>query len=479
MRYLSLIPIAVAIICALGALAPVPPTIRRWAPVLVSAVTCVIGVVLLSTMSAPLTALDGLIRVDMASAWMLTTIGAVGVVATWAGLDDDVSGSYSALLATFVGTMATAVVVDNLGLLWVSIEATTVATAFLVSHHGTRLALEAAWKYVVLGSVGIVMAFFGIVLIYAASNQAGGHATLAWTDLVSTSSPDPGLLRLGAALAVLGFATKAGLAPMHSWLPDAHGQAPAAVSALMSGVLLSVALYAIIRVQAVADHTLGTGPMRVLLGTFGLLSVALAAALLWRQRDYKRMLAYSSIEHMGVMAIGVAIGPAALPAVLLYMLAHGLIKAVLFVVSGRILATHGTTSIAGVRSLLARSPRMAVPWLAALVGLVGMPPFGIFFAEISIVFAGWAAGLQWLVLVALALLTLVFAALVRLTGPMIFGPAADDAVVGDRPHADAAAPRGPLVPLALALVVCAVIPFVAGPVSSALTEAATTIGGLT
>ncbi|MGV9712166.1 proton-conducting transporter transmembrane domain-containing protein [Gordonia sp. NPDC003424] len=479
MDLLPLLPVLVAIVCATATLPSAgPAVVRRWAPVTVSAVTCATGAWLSATLSAPVTALGGQVRADMASAWMLTTIGAVGLVATWAGLGSasaDVPPRYAALLCVFVGTMSLAVVVDNLGLLWVSIEATTVATAFLVSHNGTRLALEAAWKYVVLGSVGIVMAFFGIVLIYASS--VGGEATLAWTDLSQADGLDPGLLRLGSALAVLGFATKAGLAPMHSWLPDAHGQAPAAVSALMSGVLLSCALYAIIRVQAIADHTLGTGLMRALLATFGAASVALAAGLLWRQRDYKRMLAYSSIEHMGMMAVGAAIGAPALAAVLLYMLMHGLIKAVMFVLSGRILATEQTTAIADLRGLLTRRPRLAVPWLTALVGLLGMPPFGIFLAEMSIVFAGWRAGLGWLVLVVLALLTLVFAALIRITGPMVFGRPSET-TAGAEVTGSTTGAGGLQMPIVAALVVCAVLPFIAGPVGSALTEAAAAIGGV-
>ncbi|HEY0247378.1 MAG TPA: proton-conducting transporter membrane subunit [Gryllotalpicola sp.] len=474
-----LVPLApglALLIAALVAAVPTPATVRRWAPVAASVAVGAVGAVLL-TASGPATALAGVLRADSLSAWMLVTIGSVGVVSTWAGLDRDTGRGYAALLCAFLGAMSLAVVADNLGIVWVAIEATTIATAFLVAHYGTRGALEAAWKYVVLGSVGIAIAFLGVVLIYAASVRSG--PTLSWLVLSGDHGLDHGLVRLGAALAVLGFATKAGLAPMHSWLPDAHGQAPAAVSGLMSGVLLAVALYAIVRVQAIADAVLGTGLMRIELAVLGLLSIAVAAALEWRQRDLKRMLAYSSIEHMGVMALGVAIGPTALPAVLLYMLAHGLIKASLFVLSGRLLAAEGTTSLAVMRALLGRRPAIAVPWLAALAGLIGFPPFGIFFAELAIAIAGWRAGLGWAVLVALGLLCLVFTALVRLAIPMLFGTPTAWTSVGpdDRGATPHGAPTGPLLPIGLALAACVVVPFLGGPVGAALSDAAAAVTG--
>jgi hydrogenase-4 component F len=306
---------------------------------------------------------------------------------------------------------------------------------------------------------------------------------------------------------VLGFATKAGLAPMHSWLPDAHSQAPAPVSGLMSGVLLSVALYAIMRVQSVVDAAIGPEFLRALLTGLGLLSLAIAAALLLRQRDYKRMLAYSSIEHMGVMAIGVAIGAPALPAVLLYILSHGLIKACVFVVSGRILTVEGTPVIGDVRALLARRPGLAVPWLVGITALLGFPPSGIFFAEVGILVAGWAAGMGVVMGVALALMLVIFAGLTRITVHMVFGPPAVPALVPaalptgvaaavpaavpggvvlaaatsvplipDRSFIPDRSPHGPVSPLVLGLGASVVIPFLAGPIGSSLASAAAVLG---
>ena len=278
-------------------------------------------------------------------------------------------------MCLFLAAMSLAVLADNLGILWVAVEATTITTAFLVGHHRGQRALEAAWKYVVLGSVGVAIAFLGIVLLYAAS-VAAGTPTLSWSLLASGSIPlDPDLTRLAVALAVLGFATKAGLAPMHSWLPDAHSQAPAPVSGLMSGVLLSVALYAILRVQAISTAVIGPDFLRGLLVAAGLLSLAVAAALMLAQRDYKRLLAYSSIEHMGIMALGAAVGgTVATTAVLLHMLGHGLVKATMFVVAGRILAAEGSSRIDDVHGLLARRPDLARPLLAGYRRPARLPP---------------------------------------------------------------------------------------------------------
>ncbi|MFV0460756.1 MAG: proton-conducting transporter membrane subunit, partial [Actinomycetales bacterium] len=319
-------------------------------------------------------------------------------------------GRFSALMCLFLGAMSLAVLADNLGVLWVAIEATTITTAFLVAHGGGRHGLEAAWKYVVLGSVGVAIAFLGIVLLYAATGEA---ATLSWhalrtgTDLADSA-------RIALALAVLGLATKAGLAPMHSWLPDAHSQAPAQVSGLMSGVLLSVAFVGILRLKAISDAALGVDLMRTLLLIAALLSLAVAAALVLTQRNYKRLLAYSSIEHMGILALGAAIGgPLATAAVLLHILGHGLAKAGLFVVAGRILRATASHEIQDVHSLLERAPSLARPWLAGTTALLGFPPFTLFLTEVAIIVAGYQRGLVYPTTIALVLLLIVFAGISR------------------------------------------------------------------
>ena len=482
MFIILLVPVAFPLLLGAWALFRVASWVRRFSGVVSSAAILGSGIVAgLGQGSAPLSS-AGILRADTLSAYMLAVVGAVGLVATWGGLapreadapvHTEVGGPaamYAALVCVFLSAMSLAVLADNLGVMWVAIEATTIATAFLVGHNRTRRSLEAAWKYVILAPAGVAIAFLGIVLIYASSTGTA-TPTLSWVALTQMHLHlDPALVRVGAALAVLGFATKAGLAPMHSWLPDAHSQAPAPVSALMSGVLLSVALYSILRIQAVANAVIGAEFLRALLVAGSLLSLAIAAALLLRQRDYKRMLAYSSIEHMGVMALGAAVGPTALPAVLLYILSHGLIKASLFILAGRLLTAEGTPIISDVRSLLARRPGLAVPWLIGIVALVGFPPFGIFFSEVGIILAGWATGMGVIMAVALALMLVIFAGITRLTVGMMFGSADQP-----DPHAESAldrSPHGPIVPLVLALGGCAIIPFVSGPIGSVLSDAA-------
>ena len=274
-----------------------------------------------------------------------------------------------------------------------------------------------------IGSVGVALAFLGTVLVYFASRHAGGGTALNWSTLVGTAPRlDPGVLRLAIGLLVLGYGTKVGLAPMHTWLPDAHSQAPAPVSALMSGVLLSVAFYALLRYKVIADAALGAGYMRGLLVTAALLSLAVAASLLLAQRDYKRLLAYSSIEHMGLIALGTAIGtPLAIAATLLHILGHGLGKAVLFCSSGEILFTDGTTRIAGVRGLLARRPLLGGVFGIGLVALLGLPPFSLFASELAIARAGVADGLGWAVAIALVFVFVIFAAVAGHALQMLFG----------------------------------------------------------
>jgi hydrogenase-4 component F len=479
------IPLLVPLGTAAASALPRAAAVRRVAGPVAATAVLATGVTLLVLTRAGGTpsAAGGLLRSDALSAYVLTVVGAVGLTATWGGLrrrgDPGAHPrAYACLVALFLGAMALAVLADNLGVLWVAVEGTTVTTAFLVGHHRTRRSLEAAWKYVVLGSVGVAIAFLGVVLMYAATDVAGAP-TLSWTVLAAGGPQvDPALMKVGAALAVLGFATKAGLAPMHSWLPDAHSQAPAPVSGLMSGVLLSVAFYAIMRVQTVSDAVLGPQLMRALLGVAGLLSLAVAAALVLRQQDYKRLLAYSSIEHMGLLALGAAIGtPAAIAATLLHMLGHGLTKASLFVVAGRVLEAEGSSRIGDVRGLLARRPDLGVPLVVGMAALLGLPPSVLFLSEVGIFLAGWQAGAAVVVVPALVLVFVVFAGIARQTARLAFGDAGDG--MDAAPPAEAAPrhrPAGPRLPLALALGV-SVLAGVAVPLGGVLTRAATVLAG--
>ncbi|MHB1599088.1 MAG: proton-conducting transporter transmembrane domain-containing protein [Acidimicrobiales bacterium] len=455
-----------------------------WAMVVVSACGAALATRVLHGSSV--TTLDGALRVDALSAVMVLVVGLVGTLACWQSvryLDAEIEAGhcsrrhaslYGVLVQAFLTAMLLAVLAANLALTWVAIEATTIATTFLVGHRGTRKALEASWKYIAICSVGIATAFLGTVLVYLAALHAGPHvhapASLDWTSLVAESHHlDRGVMRLATALLVLGYGTKVGLAPMHSWLPDAHSQAPAPVSALMSGVLLTVAFYALLRFKAVADGALGPGFPRLLLVIVGLLSLVVAASLLIAQHDYKRMLAYSSIEHMGLIALGAAAGtPLAIAAVLLHVLGHGLTKAVLFLSSGEILSTEGTSEIGEVRALLARRPALGAIFGLALVALLGLPPFSLFVSELGMIRAEVEVGLGWAAGVALACMVVVFAAMTSHGRQLLLGP------VGPGEHASRT-PGIVVVPLVSALVACALLGVLAWPLAPLLRAAAKTV----
>ncbi|HVA10164.1 MAG TPA: proton-conducting transporter membrane subunit [Acidimicrobiales bacterium] len=428
----------------------------------------------------PITVFGGVLRVDALSAFMVLVIGVIGVLATWQSvhyLDAEMAAGrcsrrhaslYAVLIQLFLAAMLLAVLANNLGILWVAIEATTIATAFLVGHRRTRGALEASWKYIVICSVGIAMAFLGTVLVYLASSHVGRHglASLNWTALMVVSHHlDPGVMRLAMALLVLGYGTKVGLAPMHSWLPDAHSQAPAPVSALMSGVLLTVAFYALLRFKAIADAALGPAFPRALFVTVGLASLILATSLLLTQRDYKRMLAYHSVEHMGLIALGAAAGTSlAIAAVLLHILGHGLAKAVLFLASGEILLTEDTSDIAKVKALLARRPALGGIFGFGLVALLGLPPFSLFVSELNMVRAEVQVGLGWAAAISLVCMAVIFAAVMSHGRHLLLGSADGQAV-----HKT---PGIVVVPLIGGLVGCAFLGVVAWPMQSLFHAAA-------
>ncbi|MER6506585.1 proton-conducting transporter membrane subunit [Nonomuraea sp. NPDC001636] len=427
-------------------------------------------------------ALAGLLHSDALSAFMLIVIGTVALLAMLAGpaylaaeLASGQTGPremrrYGVLTQSFVAAMALAVLASSLGLLWVAIEATTILTAFLVGHRRTRQATEAAWKYMVICSVGIALALLGLVLTHDAGDHAG-VSSLDWTALSEHAGRlDPGVMRIAVMLLVLGFGTKAGLAPMNAWLPDAYSQAPAPVCALMSGGLLSVAFYAVLRVKVIADAALGTGFTRTLLVIVALASLAGAALLLIGQRDYKRLLAYSSIEHMGLIALGAAIGNTlALVAVLLHILGHGLGKSVVFLSAGQLHQALGSTRIRAVRGLISRAPMPAGAFSLGLLALLGLPPFSLFASELGIARAGFAAGLGWPVAAALALMLVIVAAVGRQVRPMLVGGGPGEAV---------ALPPTLAVPLVAGLAACAVLGITLGPLRPLL-QAAATIAGAT
>ncbi|GLI02736.1 proton-conducting transporter transmembrane domain-containing protein [Phytohabitans aurantiacus] len=487
----------VAPLAAAGVAALLGRRTAAWVAVPAAASILAAGLWLATAVTGGRAVASGLLRGDALTTFMLIVIGAVATIACWAGVhhlaDEAATGNgtpaaarrYLILVQLFLATMSLAVLADNLGLLWVAVEATTIVTAFLVGHRRSRASVEAAWKYVVLCSVGIGIALLGTVCAYATAVAAGAHGTTAlnWTYLAGhTAGLDPDLTRLAMGLLLLGFGTKAGLAPMHAWLPDAHSQAPAPVSALMSGVLLSVAFYAIWRYKAITDAVLGPGYTRGVLLVAALASLAVAALLLIAQQDYKRMLAYSSIEHMGMVALGTATGSRlAITAVLLHVLGHGLGKAVAFCGAGQLLHLSGSSRIVAVRGLAARHPALAGVFGLAVVALLGLPPFSLFASEIGIARAGFTGGTAGATAVAFILVLVAFAALTRNSAGILLG-APDPVPTIDPPATDPRAGSGrprpaAIAPLAIGLAAAAALGISLGPLGELLDSAAATIVG--
>jgi hydrogenase-4 component F len=426
-----------------------------------------------------------LLRADALTVTMLIVIGTVGTLATWASIgyinaelvhghtDRKGANLYGVLVPVFLAMMSLAVLANNIGMMWVAIEATTVATAFLVGHRRTRAALEATWKYVVICSVGIALAFLGTVLLYFASLHAGassGDALNIDVLLAHASELDPAVTHLAAGLLLLGYGAKAGLVPFHTWLADAHSQSPAPVSALMSGVLLSVAFSVLLRVKSVVDLALGTGFLRAGLLIVGLLTMLIAASMLVVQTDFKRMLAYSSMENMGLVAVAAAAGTRlAIAALLLHVLAHGISKTLVFLGAGQLQAAHGSTAIGDVTGILARSRLIGIAFAVGLAVLLGLPPFAMFASELSISRALANSQLGWALAAALLLVVIAFAALVRNGSRMLLGPPPPSSPT-------IAVPRSVAGALVTGIILSVTLGLSAGPLTQLFRTAATMLG---
>jgi hydrogenase-4 component F len=334
------------------------------------------------------------------------------------------SRRYYVLFNLFLFAMLVVPATNSLGVLWIAIEGTTLASLFLVSFYGTREALEAAWKYVIVGSVGIALALFGTVLAYYSAVQVLGTSyDLNWSVLAPVAPQlNPSVMRLSFIFIVVGFGTKAGLAPMHTWLPDAHSEAPSPISALLSGVLLNTAMYGILRYYALATPSLGhTYPNALLLG-FGLLSLLVAALFILRQQDIKRLLAYSSVEHMGIVALGVAFGGAlGLYGALLQMIGHALAKSLMFFASGEVGLRYGTKQIDRIAGVTSVMPMTGTIMIIGALALTGSPPFGIFVSEFTILSAGFHGARTLAAIAMLLLMVLIFIRLLSPIAQMAFG----------------------------------------------------------
>lgn len=392
---------------------------------------------------APLEALGDLLRADALSALLIAVLTLLGAGAAFyaVGYMRAEFGAaplsrtrlFYALFHLFLFTMLLAVTTDNLGVMWVAVEGTSLATVFLVNLHNTRTSLEAAYKYIIISSVGIALAFIGTVLLYYAGAAMGGEGAVSWTWLQENATKlNPQVVSVAFVLALVGYGTKAGLAPMHTWLPDAHSEAPAPISAMMSGGLLNVGVYAILRFRTVTD--LAVGPdfaARLLLG-LGLLSLAVAAIFLLTQRNYKRMLAYSSVEHIGILCLGLGFGGYwGVMGALLHLVNHALAKSALFLTSGNILLKFHSTEIKSVRGLLRAAPLTGSVFLAGILALIGLPPFGLFISEFVILRAGLESNYTWIAVAAIILLAIVFAGMLMSVNRMMYGASEETMPRGD------------------------------------------------
>ena len=338
---------------------------------------------------------------------------------------------YHSMYQAFMFAMQAALTTNNIGILWVAMEGATLTTVLLVSLYRTPEAVEAAWKYFILCGVGIAQSLFGTVLLYFAAARVIPSAddALLWNVLYSAATQlDPTVLTLAFVFLLVGYGTKVGLVPLHNWLPDAHSEGPTPMSAILSGLLLNVALYALVRVKMLVDGSLHSNLAGHLMMGFGLLSFMVAGFFLHRQRDIKRMFSYSSIEHMGLMTFAFGIGgPLATFGALLHMTVHSLTKSAIFVTVGHAAQIAGTQSIEKIRGLIRTQPTVGWGLLIGTVAIAGFPPFGVFTSEFLVLTATMKSW-PWLTVPLLVGLGVAFAGLFRHLHPMVYGEAPEGQV---------------------------------------------------
>ncbi|THF58177.1 proton-conducting transporter transmembrane domain-containing protein [Ollibium composti] len=360
----------------------------------------------------------GYILLDVTGAWvvlcgavvyLLASIYAIGYMRL---LDEEERlPRFYALFAAFALTILAGPLMNNAGLYWIAIELTTLVSTFLVAFERDAGAMEAAWKYIIVVSAGISVALLGTVILYwGGSLVLGPTYDLTWQEL-RRAAPEmnPGILTLAFLLVLVGYGTKVGLAPMHTWLPDAHSESPAPVSAMLSGALLNAAMLGIVRFLSIVDAAkVGSLPRGAFIG-LGLFSVLVGTLFIVRQRGVKRLMAYSSVEHMGIMALGFGFGgPLGVAGALYHMLNHSLNKSLMFFGAGNAMRAYGTKRIAGIGDVMGRMPSQGGLWLAGAAAITGAPPFGLFLSELTILRAGFHGGYDWIAWAMALLLIVIF-----------------------------------------------------------------------
>ena len=426
-----LIPV-LPVAAALLSLLPVKPLLARVATLVsaLAALACALAAAQQVGRFGDVTALANWVGIDGLSTLILLLQAVLAVTAalySWGYIAREAHGDaakerrYYVNLNLFIMSLFLVPLLLQPALTWVAVELTTLLSVFLVGFNQNAEGLEAAWKYAILTIMGATVAILGILLLLFGMHQVVGNLPETWSSLIGAASHmSPGLLRLAFVLILIGFGTKVGLFPLHTWLPDAHSQAPSPVCALLSGVEVSTILYVILRLMPVFG-AIPNFPVHTWLIVFGLASVGAAAFLLLQVTDFKRMLAYSTVEHMGIIVTAMGFGQAGAYAGLYQIVTHGLAKALAFYAAGAVLLIYNTRSIAEVRGLIRTSPFAAVTLLAAALAVAGAPPFAVFLSEFSIFRSGVAAGDAWIVAVLALFIAIAFIGVMLQVGRMVFG----------------------------------------------------------
>jgi hydrogenase-4 component F len=397
-----------------------------------------------------------LLRADGLSALLMALVTAIATLTLFLspGLgrqtryNDSQLRRYHIYINLFIAAMLLALSANNVGIMWVALEATTVFSAMIIPLRLNKWSVEASWKYILIGSVGIALAFAGTVLSYFDFVALSGRVenALNWPVLRSTAPLlHPEVMRLSFIFILIGYGTKAGIAPMHTWKPDAYGESPSSLGALMSSALFAVAMYAILRWKLVADACVGGHFTDNLLLALGLLSLVVGSLSVVLARNYKRLLAYSSIEHAGLICVGLGLGPLGVFAALLHLISHSAAKAMMFFLARAIEFKYGSPLIKDVRGLLKVLPWTGGLFAVGIFALVGLPPFGLFVSEFALFRAGFIARHYWLMGATLVLLVVAFISFISQLNKMLYGPPPETAQVGELDH------RGWLVPLLIPL----------------------------
>ena len=452
---LILVPLAACLIMAVAPSKAVPQSFYESLHMVSVITVCCLSVYLVVQVfvsGVPVDAAGLWFRLDDLGAIFVTLIGVIGLLTGSYSLpyvrhdvERGAMGSsqvkqYYAFFSLFIFSMLMATTTNNIIMMWASVELTTLATVFLVGAYNTEFSLEAAWKYIIVCTAGVAFGLYGTVLVYANANSIVADPTQAvfWTSVLEVSKGfDPTLIQIAFVFAAIGFGTKAGLFPMHTWLPDAHSEAPSPVSALLSGVLLKCAMLVVIRFYILTGQAVGYAFPQLVMLVLGVVSIVAGALAVFSQNDLKRKLAYSSSENIGVVALCLGFGgPIGIAAALIHCIVHGFTKALLFCISGNVLMKYGTRDLRKITGLIKVAPTTAVLLALGLFALAGFPPFAMFTSEVMAFVSGVVSGNIVLVVIAGIALTIVVAAFAHVVATAVFGDAPEGIEKGElRPAA--------------------------------------------